>query len=284
MAETVIKTEKLCFAYEDDGKNVPVLHDVDMEIERGSFTCILGHNGSGKSTLAKLLSLVLIPTSGKVILFGKDTSGISEDEAFEFRRRVGMVFQNPDNQLVATVVEEDVAFGPENLGIEPSEIRKRVDDALELVGMSEYKKHSPHKLSGGQKQRVAIAGIIALDPDVIIFDESTAMLDPIGRAEVMETIKKLSAMGTTVILITHYMEEAAEADRVIVIDDGKITADGKPEDVFSMTNTIEEAGLEIPQVTRLLKALKNDGINIDTRSLTTQKAAEAIKYALGGRK
>lgn len=195
-----------------------------------------------------------------------------------------MVFQNPDNQLVATVVEEDVAFGPENLGIEPSEIRKRVDDALELVGMSEYKKHSPHKLSGGQKQRVAIAGIIALDPDVIIFDESTAMLDPIGRAEVMETIKKLSAMGTTVILITHYMEEAAEADRVIVIDDGKITADGKPEDVFSMTNTIEEAGLEIPQVTRLLKALKNDGINIDTRSLTPQKAAEAIKYALGGRK
>ena len=194
------------------------------------------------------------------------------------------MFQNPDNQLVATVVEEDVAFGPENLGIEPSEIRKRVDDALELVGMSEYKKHSPHKLSGGQKQRVAIAGIIALDPDVIIFDESTAMLDPIGRAEVMETIKKLSAMGTTVILITHYMEEAAEADRVIVIDDGKITADGKPEDVFSMTNTIEEAGLEIPQVTRLLKALKNDGINIDTRSLTPQKAAEAIKYALGGRK
>ena len=177
-----------------------------------------------------------------------------------------------------------MAFGPENLGIEPSEIRKRVDDALELVGMSEYKKHSPHKLSGGQKQRVAIAGIIALDPDVIIFDESTAMLDPIGRAEVMETIKKLSAMGTTVILITHYMEEAAEADRVIVIDDGKITADGKPEDVFSMTNTIEEAGLEIPQVTRLLKALKNDGINIDTRSLTPQKAAEAIKYALGGRK
>ena len=195
-----------------------------------------------------------------------------------------MVFQNPDNQLVATVVEEDVAFGPENLGIEPSEIRKRVDDALELVGMSEYKKHSPHKLSGGQKQRVAIAGIIALDPDVIIFDESTAMLDPIGRAEVMETIKKLSAMGTTVILITHYMEEAAEADRVIVIDDGKITADGKPEDVFSMTNTIEEAGLEIPQVTRLLKALKNDGINIDTRALTPQKTAEAIKYALGGRK
>lgn len=284
MAETVIKTEKLCFAYEDEGKTVSVLHDVDMEIERGSFTCILGHNGSGKSTLAKLLSLVLIPTSGKVILFGKDTSGISEDEAFELRRRVGMVFQNPDNQLVATVVEEDVAFGPENLGIEPSEIRKRVDDALELVGMSEYKKHSPHKLSGGQKQRVAIAGIIALDPDVIIFDESTAMLDPIGRAEVMETIKKLSAMGTTVILITHYMEEAAEADRVIVIDDGKITADGKPEDVFSMTNTIEEAGLEIPQVTRLLKALKNDGINIDTRSLTPQKAAEAIKYALGGRK
>lgn len=284
MAETVIKTEKLCFAYEDDGKNVPVLHDIEMEIERGSFTCILGHNGSGKSTLAKLLSLVLAPTSGKVILFGKDTGGISDDEAFEFRRRVGMVFQNPDNQLVATVVEEDVAFGPENLGIEPSEIRKRVDDALELVGMSEYKKHSPHKLSGGQKQRVAIAGIIALAPDVIIFDESTAMLDPIGRAEVMETIKKLSSKGTTVILITHYMEEAAEADRVIVIDDGKITADGKPEDVFSMSETIENAGLEIPQVTRLLKALKADGVNVDTHALMPQKAAEAIKYALGGRK
>lgn len=237
-----------------------------------------------KSTLAKLLSLVLSPSSGKVVLFGKNTDGITEDEAYELRRRVGMVFQNPDNQLVATVVEEDVAFGPENLGIEPSEIRKRVDDALELVGMSEYKKHSPHRLSGGQKQRVAIAGIIALDPDVIIFDESTAMLDPIGRAEVMETIKKLAARGTTVILITHYMEEAAEADRAVVLDDGRITADGKPEDVFSMTGTIEKAGLEIPQVTRLLKALKSDGINVDTRALTPQGAAEAIKCALGGRK
>jgi energy-coupling factor transport system ATP-binding protein len=284
MAETVIKTEKLGFSYEEDGKKVPVLHDVDLEIERGSFTCILGHNGSGKSTLAKLLSLVLSPSSGKVVLFGKNTDGITEDEAYELRRRVGMVFQNPDNQLVATVVEEDVAFGPENLGIEPSEIRKRVDDALELVGMSEYKKHSPHRLSGGQKQRVAIAGIIALDPDVIIFDESTAMLDPIGRAEVMETIKKLAARGTTVILITHYMEEAAEADRAVVLDDGRITADGKPEDVFSMTGTIEKAGLEIPQVTRLLKALKSDGINVDTRALTPQGAAEAIKCALGGRK
>ena len=284
MAETVIRTEKLGFSYEEDGKKVPVLHDVDLEIERGSFTCILGHNGSGKSTLAKLLSLVLSPSSGKVVLFGKNTDGITEDEAYELRRRVGMVFQNPDNQLVATVVEEDVAFGPENLGVEPSEIRKRVDDALELVGMSEYKKHSPHKLSGGQKQRVAIAGIIALDPDVIIFDESTAMLDPIGRAEVIETIKKLAARGTTVILITHYMEEAAEADRVIILDDGRITADGKPEDVFSMTGTIEKAGLEIPQVTRLLKALKADGIKVDTRALTPQSAAEAIKCALGGRK
>ena len=284
----IIKTSKLVheFIRRDEEGNVEsittALDNVNLDIKEGQFIAILGHNGSGKSTLAKHINALLAPSDGTIWVDGMDVS--KEENVIPVRKSAGMVFQNPDNQLVATVVEEDVAFGPENLGIEPSEIRKRVDDALELVGMSEYKKHSPHKLSGGQKQRVAIAGIIALDPDVIIFDESTAMLDPIGRAEVMETIKKLSAMGTTVILITHYMEEAAEADRVIVIDDGKITADGKPEDVFSMTNTIEEAGLEIPQVTRLLKALKNDGINIDTRALTPQKAAEAIKYALGGRK
>lgn len=283
MSETIVKTEKLCFSYEENGKQIPVLRGVDLAIERGSFVCILGHNGSGKSTLAKLFDLILTKTSGKLWLFGKEiTDGITDDEIFDVRKKIGMVFQNPDNQLVATIVEEDVAFGPENLGIEPGEIRRRVDDALATVGMSDYKKHAAHQLSGGQKQRVAMAGIIALSPELIIFDESTAMLDPLGRAEVMATIKKLNAAGTTIILITHYMDEAAEADRAIVIDDGQIILDGTPREVFSHTDEIHSAGLCVPQVTELLFELRKRGLCVDTGALTPSEAAKSIADALGG--
>ena len=283
----VIKAEKLCFSYEEDGKKTEVLHGVDVEIESGTFTAVLGHNGSGKSTLAKLFNLVLTPTSGELWLFGKktDEKELSDDELYEIRRRVGMVFQNPDNQLVATVVEEDVAFGPENLGVPSDEIRRRVDDALALVGMSEFARHSPHQLSGGQKQRVAIAGILALSPDVIIFDESTAMLDPLGRRDVMETIKKLkSEQNKTVILITHYMEEAVEADNVIVLDDGNIVLFGTPKEVFSKTDVIRAAGLESPQVTELLARLSDAGYDVPRDILDVDGGALALSRLLGDKK
>ena len=284
MDETVIKAEKLCFSYNADGRTVPVLHGIDMSVRRGEFVAVLGHNGSGKSTLAKLFNLILRADSGELWLFGKKIGDdITEDEIFGLRRRIGMVFQNPDNQLVATIVEEDVAFGPENLGMEPKKIREKVDDALATVGMSEYRRHSPHQLSGGQKQRVAIAGIIALSPDVIIFDESTAMLDPSGRAEVMETIKKLNAAGTTILLITHYMEEAAEADRVIVIDDGRKLLDGTPREVFSRPDVLGSAGLAVPQATALMIGLKNRGLNVRTDVITPEEAAAEIAKALGGK-
>lgn len=277
MAEIIIKTENLCFEYEEnDGKDkTPVLRGIDMEIERGSFTAVLGHNGSGKSTLAKIISMILTPTSGKLFLFGKetDTTKMTDDEFYDLRRRVGMVFQNPDNQLVATVVEEDVAFGPENIGVPPAEIRKRVDDALATVGMTDFARHSPHQLSGGQKQRVAIAGIIALMPEIIIFDESTAMLDPSGRAEVLETIKRLNReKGITIILITHYMEEAILADRVLVMDDGKILTQGTPREVFSKTSDIRRAGIDVPQVTEIFSAL-----GIGGTPLTPAEGADIIE-------
>lgn len=277
MAEIIIKTENLCFEYEEnDGKDkTPVLRGIDMEIERGSFTAVLGHNGSGKSTLAKIISMILTPTSGKLFLFGKetDTAKMTDDEFYDLRRRVGMVFQNPDNQLVATVVEEDVAFGPENIGVPPAEIRKRVDDALATVGMTDFARHSPHQLSGGQKQRVAIAGIIALMPEIIIFDESTAMLDPSGRAEVLETIKRLNReKGITIILITHYMEEAILADRVLVMDDGKILTQGTPREVFSKTSDIRRAGIDVPQVTEIFSAL-----GIGGTPLTPAEGADIIE-------
>jgi len=277
--EIVIKAENISFTYEDENRTA-VLHGINVEIEKGSFVAVLGHNGSGKSTFAKLCNLILIPTGGKLSLFGKeiDEENISDDELYEIRRRIGMVFQNPDNQLVATVVEEDVAFGPENLGIEPSEIRRRVDAALELVGMSEFKRHSPHHLSGGQKQRVAIAGILALSPDVIIFDESTAMLDPQGRREVIETIKKLNKEeGKTIILITHYMDEAIEADRVIVIDDGNVLLDGTPKEVFSKTDVLRYAGLDTPQVTELVQLIADEGIDLPRDILFADEGAEAIR-------
>ncbi len=265
-----IKTENLCFSYdltEEGGprRELQVIKNVSFEIRRGDFVAILGHNGSGKSTLAKLLNLILTPTSGKIYIDGRDItdSAMTEDDVFSIRRKIGMVFQNPDNQLVATIVEEDVAFGPENLGIPPAEIRKRVDDALATVGMQAYARHSPHQLSGGQKQRVAIAGIIAMLPECIVFDESTAMLDPSGRKEVMNTIISLNRdRGITVLHITHNMDEAVLADRVIVMDDGVIYLDGTPRKVFSHVPELQSVGLDVPQVTELLYELSLDGVTM----------------------
>lgn len=280
MAEIIIKAEDLCFQYEDERAEAPVLEHLNLEIEKGSFVAVLGHNGSGKSTLAKLVNMILTPTSGKLSLFGKeiDEETMTEDEYFALRQRIGMVFQNPDNQLVATIVEEDVAFGPENIGVPSKEIRARVDDALEIVGMSAFAKHSPHQLSGGQKQRVAIAGIIALRPEIIIFDESTAMLDPRGRNDVLATIEKLNRdFGTTILHITHYMEEAIRADRVIVIDEGRVHLDGTPREVFSSVDTLKKIGLDVPQVTELMLALDRDGIKIAKDTLTVSESADAIE-------
>ena len=281
MAETIIKAENLCFSYDTDEENtIPVINGLNLEIEKGSFVAVLGHNGSGKSTLAKLINLILLPTSGELTLFGKkiDPETLTDDELFAIRERIGMVFQNPDNQLVATIVEEDVAFGPENLGVPPAEIRRRVDEALAIVGMSDFARHSPHQLSGGQKQRIAIAGMIALRPEVIIFDEATAMLDPRGRADVLSTIEMLNReYGTTIIHITHYMEEAIRADRVIVMDDGGIKLDGTPREVFAQVNAVKAAGLDVPQVTELALAVRADGFDIPPDLLTYTEGANAIE-------
>ena len=289
MAEIIIKAENLCFSYENGNPNeeLPVLNHLNLEIEKGSFVAILGHNGSGKSTLAKLFNMILTPTGGSLYLFGRkiNENEMSEDEFFGLRQRIGMVFQNPDNQLVATIVEEDVAFGPENLGILSSEIRKRVDDALEIVGMIAFAKHSPHQLSGGQKQRIAIAGIIALRPDVIIFDESTAMLDPRGRNDVIATIKKLNKdFGTTIIHITHYMEEAIEADRVIVMNKGQITLDGTPKEVFTQVETVKAAGIDVPQITEFMLAVNQDGFALPKDILSYTEGADAIENYIKKRK
>ena len=287
-----IKTEKLCFAYDEEDENgdisaqIPVIRGLDLEIERGSFVAVLGHNGSGKSTLAKLLNLILVPTSGKIWIDGVDITdeALTEDQLYELRRRVGMVFQNPDNQLVATVVEEDVAFGAENLGVEPSEIRRRVDSALETVGMTAFAKHAPSQLSGGQKQRVAIAGIIAMMPECIIFDESTAMLDPGGRKEVMETILRLNReQGITVLHITHNMDEAAMADRVVVISKGRLILDGTPQEVFCNVEKLHTVGLDVPQVTELLYELKEEGYDVPTDILDEESCASAIYEILKGK-
>ncbi len=282
--EAFIKTENLCYSYEeDDGARVEVLKDVNLEIKKGEYVAILGHNGSGKSTLAKLLNMILIPDSGKIYIDGKDITeeNMTDDDIFDIRRKIGMVFQNPDNQLVATIVEEDVAFGPENLGIPPAEIRERVDKALEAVGMTEYAHHEPHRLSGGQKQRVAIAGIIAMMPECMIFDESTAMLDPVGRREVMETVDMLHReKGITVITITHHMNEAVKADRVIVLNDGEIYMDGTPLEVFSEVEKIEAAGLEVPQCTALIAALRKQGIELSGDSTTPASCADLLFDAI----
>ncbi|MBQ8287461.1 MAG: energy-coupling factor transporter ATPase [Clostridia bacterium] len=272
-----IDTKKLSFTYTDEDDPQPVLHEVSLSFEKGEFVAILGRNGSGKSTFAKLLNLVLEATDGKIVIDGKAVHAeLSEEEIIDLRKKVGMVFQNPDNQLVATVVEEDVAFGPENLGIEPAEIRRRVDEALEIVDMTAYARHAPHKLSGGQKQRIAIAGVIAMLPECILFDESTAMLDPRGRAEVMATIEKLNReRGITVLLITHNMDEAVRADRVVVIDDGRVQMDGTPREVFAKVDELFALGLAVPQATELAARLELSDV-----PLTPAEGADAVEQWL----
>ncbi len=286
MNEFFIKTENLYASYEeDDGKKLQVLCGVSLGIKKGEYVAVLGHTGSGKSTFAKLLNMILTPDSGKIFIDGVDITSdeMTEKDVYDIRRKVGMVFQNPDNQLVATIVEEDVAFGPENLGIPSDEIRKRVDEALSVVGMSEYAKHEPHRLSGGQKQRVAIAGIIAMMPDCMIFDESTAMLDPIGRREVMETIDMLRCeKGITVINITHHMNEAVRADRVIVLNDGKVYMDGTPEEIFGEPYKLELAGLEVPQCTALIRELRRRGYKLEGECTTPEKCASLLADLIGG--
>lgn len=284
MSIPFIKTENLSYRYDgDDGLGSPVLNNLSIEIKEGEFVAVLGHNGSGKSTLAKLLNMILTPTGGKIYISGKDITDelMTEEDMIALRKNIGMVFQNPDNQLVATIVEDDVAFGPENLGIPPSEIRKRVDSALKSVGMTDYAHHEPHRLSGGQKQRVAIAGIMAMLPQCIIFDESTAMLDPIGRKEVMDEIVKLNKeKNITVIMITHYMEEAAMADRIIVLNDGTAILDGSPEYVFEREDILKECGLAIPQCTELVHRLRERGIKLDGRCVSVDDCASIIMRSL----
>ena len=283
--EVFIKAENLSYAYEeDDGTpQKAVLRGVSLEVKKGEYVAILGHNGSGKSTFAKLLNMILVPDSGRLWVAGHELTSpdFDENELLEVRRKIGMVFQNPDNQLVATVVEEDVAFGPENLGVPSKEIRERVDQALETVGMTEYARHSPDRLSGGQKQRVAIAGIIAMMPECMVLDEATAMLDPVGRREVMDTVDRLRAeKGITVLNITHHMNEAVRADRVIVINDGKIYMDGTPDRVFARAKELEAVGLEVPQCTALIDALREKGIKLEGVSTTPEACAELLTKLL----
>ena len=275
--DSIITTEKLEFSYSTAEGEAPkmVLYGLDLEIEKGTFVAIIGHNGSGKSTLAKHFNAILLPQGGRVLVGGADTA--SEALIIEIRRRVGMVFQNPDNQIVATVVEEDVAFAPENLGFPPDEIRKRVDDALKIVSMYEYREHAPHLLSGGQKQRVAIAGVLAMGPECVVFDEPTAMLDPRGRESIIKVIRDLrDNRGVTVVLITHHMDEAAHADRVVVMSDGEIVLDGAPREVFMDVETLRLTGLDIPETTTLLRELRNDGYDLPLDALTVEECAQAI--------
>ena len=279
MRDAMIKCSNVSFKYinNTEGKNEEkyALKNVNLEVKKGEFLVILGHNGSGKSTIAKHINALITPSEGTVIVDGLDTS--NPEVLWDIRAKAGMVFQNPDNQLVATIVEEDVAFGPENLGIDPAEIRKRVDDSLEKVGMSEYKRHAPHLLSGGQKQRVAIAGILAIEPECIIFDEPTAMLDPSGRKEVLNNIKYLNKEhGMTIILITHYMDEAAQADRIIVMDGGSIKMEGTPREIFPQVERMKTIGLDVPQVTELAYELKKAGININEKILNVDEMVEEL--------
>lgn len=277
--DNIIKVKNITFKYDDEEQKDVVLQDFSLDIKRGSFTVILGHNGSGKSTLAKLLNGLYKPTEGEVLVDGIST--LDEEHEIEIKRRVGLVFQNPDNQLVASIVEDDVAFGPENLGHDPMTIRAEVDEALKAVDMYEFRKSTPHRLSGGQKQRVAIAGIIAMKPDCIVLDEPTAMLDPKGRSEIVSTIKKLNQQnGITVVLITHFMEEAVDADRVIVMDGGKIVADSTPKNIFSNIKLLKEVGLDVPQTTELLYRLKNGGMNISTDVISIEESAQKIYDAI----
>ena len=278
MDSNIFELSGVSFSYTtyEDNKEVKALDDITVSIEKGDFVVILGRNGSGKSTFARLLNALLIPQKGTVMVLGKSTA--EEKNVWNIRRKAGMVFQNPDNQIIATTVEEDVAFGPENLGVEPSEIRTRVDEALNAVGISNFKKDAPHLLSGGQKQRVAIAGILAMKPECIILDEATSMLDPIGRKEVLDVLKKLNKEDNiTIIHITHHMDEAASASRLIVIDNGNIVLDGTPQEVFNNVEKIKGLGLDVPQVTELMYSLKKQGVNLEKLPLTVEDTFKMIK-------
>lgn len=282
----MIETKNLSFIYREEDmesgeiKEEKVLKDINIEIEKGSFTAVLGHNGSGKSTLAKHFNAILLPSGGKVYVKGMDTA--DENNIFNIRQSAGMVFQNPDNQMVAALVEDEVAFAPENLGVESKEIRRRVDECLEIVNMTKYAQSSPSKLSGGQKQRVAIASVLAMNPEILILDEPTAMLDPKGRSEVIKTIKMLNEeKDITVVLITHYMDEAAQADRTVVIDDGEIVLDGTPKEVFKNVEKLKSLGLDVPQVTELAYELRKMGIEISDDVLTVDECFDEIIRILG---
>ncbi len=280
MSQDIIRAEEVRFSYTTAEGVAPVVLDgVDLKIEEGSFVAVLGHNGSGKSTLAKHMNAILLPTGGAVYVSGMDTA--DEAHLLDIRRTVGMVFQNPDNQIVANVVEEDVAFAPENLGVPPEEIRRRVDDALKAVGMYEFREHAPHLLSGGQKQRVAIAGVIAMQPRCIVLDEPTAMLDPVGRREVLSTIKNLNrTSGVTVVLITHHMDEAAQADRLVVMARGEVIADGTPKEVFQRVEELKAVGLTVPETTELLWELRQDGLDLPLDALSDEECADALYQLL----
>ncbi|OPJ60658.1 energy-coupling factor transporter ATPase [Clostridium oryzae] len=277
MIKEMVSCDNVTYKYSEEGneESKVAIDGVNLKINKGEFVVILGHNGSGKSTLAKHMNALLVPYSGNVYVDGMNTS--DDKLLWDIRSKAGMVFQNPDNQLVATIVEEDVAFGPENIGVPSDEIRRRVDDSLKTVGMYEYRKHAPHLLSGGQKQRIAIAGILAMNPECIILDEPTAMLDPSGRKEVISTIKRLNRdMNITIVLITHYMEEAIEADRIVVMDNGKIKLEGSPKQVFSNIDMMKSIGLDVPQVTELAHKLKKNGLNIDTHILSISEMVDAL--------
>ena len=276
MNDTFIKFDNVSFAYDpEEEQPIRAVNDFSLSVPKGQFLAVLGHNGCGKSTVAKLVNGILVPTKGKVTVAGMDTA--AEEKTVDIRRNVGMVFQNPDNQIVATIVEDDVAFGPENLGVEPAEIRKAVDAALKAVGMYEFRKREPHRLSGGQKQRVAIAGVIAMNTKCIVMDEPTAMLDPQGRKEVIDTVMKLNKeFGITVILITHFMDEAVKADRVVVMDDGCIALDGTPKQVFRNVEKIKALGLDVPQATELVYRLRKRGMKLPDDILDEKECAEAV--------
>lgn len=289
--EEILKFDNVSFSYdeitEDTSKTEYAIRNVSLSIKTGEYVAVLGHNGSGKSTFAKLCNGILVPDEGQVLVNGLSTHNPSDDETenlehiMKIRKDVGMVFQNPDNQIVATIVEEDVAFGPENLGVDPLEIRKRVDESLKAVGMYEYRGHEPHKLSGGQKQRVAIAGILAMQPRCLVLDESTAMLDPRGRREVMNTVRKLhDDLGMTVVFITHFMDEAVTADRVVVMDKGHVIMDGTPKEVFRNAERLREVGLDVPQATEFSIELSKIGLNVPTDTLNTDECVEALSALL----
>lgn len=277
----IIKAEHVCFEYEPGSKRV--LNDIDLEIEEGQFVAVLGHNGCGKSTFACHLNAILQPTSGRVEVAGLDTNVQSDEQLLQIRKNVGMVFQNPDNQIVATVVEEDVAFALENLGVPRPEMRRRIDDSLKKVGMSAFAKHATHQLSGGQKQRIAIAGVLAMQPKILVLDEPTAMLDPQGRREVMQVLHDLHRQGTTIVLITHFMDEAVQADRVIVMNDGEVLLDDTPHQVFQNAGLLRSIGLDVPQSTELMFLLRHKGFRVPLSVLTEQECVEVLEQILAGK-